>query len=106
MAKKAPLGIRVMPIQHVVAEEITDPAEIAAEEEAAKQRRAARLAREELLARCQRLSSEKLRPVLGAVASQLDRYQQWDFLEDMTARLPADVLQRLVEELFPRRSGK
>src|SRR5438128_6842717 len=106
MAKQAAVRCKIAPLQRIVAEEITDPAEIAAEEEARKRRVEAKEAAARLLARCQRLSSEKLRAVLASVASRLGPLYQWDFLEDMARRLPADQLRQVDEELRPRRADK
>jgi hypothetical protein len=106
MAKKAQRRFGAMPVQRLVMEEITDPAAIAAEEEARLRRVEAKEAAARLLARCRRMSSEKLRAVLASVASRLGPHYQWDFLEDMARRLPADMLRQVEEELRPGRSEK
>jgi len=93
-----------MPVQH--GEEITDPARIAALEASAKQWAESRRAAERLLTRCRRLSSEKLRAVLASVATQLAPVYQWDFLEDMAKRLPADALRQVEAELTARVAKK
>jgi hypothetical protein len=92
-----------MPIQRVEMKEITDPAEVAAEEAAAKKRLEARHARERVWALALRVSNKRRAALLAAMASQLPPDMHMDFLEDMMRHLSAEVLRQHEEELRPRR---
>jgi hypothetical protein len=114
MAKKPFVPPRIAPLQRVVAEPITDPAEQATLDACRKQQQggssAGRLRTNgrlkagpaRVLELCRRLPAQERPALLARLASQLDPEVQLECLAPLLAALPPALLRQLEEELRPR----
>ena len=114
MAKKTSPPFRIAPLQRIVAETVTHPAELAAMEEwLRRQRRTTSAVRpgengrmkagpSRVLKLCRRLPAAERLALLTRLAAQLPAEAQLDCLAQLLAGLSPDRLRQLEEEL-PRR---
>src|SRR5437016_1066459 len=114
MVKKRSPQFHIAPLQRVVAETVTDPAELAAMDEwRLRQREATSAVRlrengrmkagpSRVLKLCRRLPAEERLALLTRLAAQLPADAQLDCLAQLLADLPTDLLRQLEGELRPR----
>jgi len=114
MAKKAPRPLRIAPLQRVVAEPITDPAEQAALD-ALHQRQSKRMAAyptadngqikagpARVLGLCRQLGGEERLQLLTKLASQSSAESQLECLAHLLVELPPSLLHQVEEEIRPQ----
>ncbi len=113
MAKKASPPVRIAPLQRVVAEPITDPAERAVLDAARKRQQEdspvvrvrgngrRKAAPSRVLELCRRLPEPERRALLTRLAAQAPE-AQLECLAHLLAVLPPDLLRQLEKDLRPR----
>jgi glycine/serine hydroxymethyltransferase len=115
MTKKPSRPLHIAPLQRVVAEPITDPAEQAAIDEKRRLWKAARAARRRrsaqpangtavssVLSQVRQLPTDDRLGFLAQLAGHLSPDVQLELLEQTLLRLPSEALERLAEELRVR----
>lgn len=116
MAKKTTPPFRIAPLQRLVGETVTDPAELAAMDEWRRRQRAAASAvrpgengrmkagPSRVLKLCRRLPAEERLALVTRLAARLPAEAQLDCLAPLLAGLPTDLLRQLEEELRPHQA--